>query len=75
MPLVAQKIKLTKSEAETARSQIATGQANLQQLISAEIENYRACDQQIQMQAEKLTLLLTVAGRTGYLTEVIGLTP
>lgn len=75
MPLVAQKIKLTKSEAETARSQIATGQANLQQLISAEIENYRACDQQIQMQAERLVLLLTLAGRTGYLSELIGLTP
>ena len=75
MPLVAQKIKLTKSEAETARSQIATGQANLQQLISAEIENYRACDQQIQMQAEKIVLLMTIAGRTGYLTEVIGLKP
>ena len=74
MPLVAQKIKLTKSEAEIARSQIATGQANLQQLISAEIENYRACDKQIQMQAERLAVLLSVAGRTGYLAELIGLT-
>jgi adhesin transport system outer membrane protein len=74
MPLVVQKIKLTKSEAEIARSQIATGQANLQQLISAEIENYRACDKQIQMQAERLAVLLSVAGRTGYLTELIGLT-
>lgn len=73
MPLVVQKISLTKSEAETARSQIATGQANLQQLISAEIENYRACDQQIQMHAEQIVLLMTIAGRTGYLTEVIGL--
>lgn len=75
MPLVARKIKLTQSEAETARSQISTGQANLQQLISAEIENYRACDQQIQMQAEKIMHLVTIAGRTGYLTAVIGLKP
>lgn len=75
MPLVDEKVKLAASEAEVARSQIATGQANLRQLISAEIENYRACDQQIQMQSERLILLLTIAARTGYLTDVIGLKP
>ena len=75
IPLVDQKIALTKSEVETARSQIATGQANLQQLISAEIENYRVCDQQIQMKAERFLVLLTVAGRTGYLSDLIGLMP
>lgn len=75
IPLLDKKIALTKSEAETARSQIATGQANLQQLISAEIENYRVCDQQIQMKAEKFLVLLTVAGRTGYLSDLIGLMP
>lgn len=75
MPLVAEKITLAASEADVARSQITTGQANLRQLISAEIEHYRACDQQLQMQSERLILLLTIAARTGYLTEVIGLKP
>lgn len=75
MPLVAQKITLTKSEAATARSQLMTGQANLLQLISSEVENYRAFDQQIQMEAERLLVLLTVAARTGHLTDLIGLTP
>lgn len=71
--LVSQKVDLSASEADVARSQIATEQAGLRQLISAEIENYRASDQKIQMQAERLVLLMTIAGHTGYLTEVIGL--
>jgi len=37
MPLVAEQIRLSESEARTARSQIATGQSNLRQLVEAEI--------------------------------------
>ncbi|TCP61079.1 outer membrane efflux protein [Rhodovulum bhavnagarense] len=60
MPLVARQITLSASEAKTARSQIATGQTNLRQLIEAEIENYRAQDRHIAMQAERQILLLTI---------------
>lgn len=75
MSLVIQKMRLSSSEAKTARSQIRTGQANLRQLISAEIESYRASDRKMQLQAEIYLLQLTIASRSGYLTRVIGLEP
>jgi outer membrane protein TolC len=50
-----------------------TGQSNLRQLVEAEIEIYRAQDQQIAMQAERQTLLLTIASSTGALSTLIGL--
>jgi outer membrane protein, adhesin transport system len=73
MALVAENIRLSTSEAETVRSQIVTGQSNLRQLIEAEIAAYRAQDQQIAMQAEKLTLQLVIAASTGALGDLIGL--
>jgi outer membrane protein TolC len=73
MPLVAEQMRLSASEAETARSQITTGQSTLRQLVEAEIENYRACDRQIAMRAERQILLLTIAARTGELGFRIGL--
>ncbi len=73
MPLVAQKIELSASEAKTARSQIATGQSNLRQLVEAEIENYRARDQHIQMMAEQHLLLLEIAAGAGLLSGLFGL--
>lgn len=73
MPLVARQIVLSESESVAVRSQIATGQSNLRQLIDAEIENYRARDRQIAMQAEHQALLLTIAARTGALGQSIGL--
>ena len=73
MPLVAEQIRLSASEAETARSQITTGQSTLRQLVEAEVENYRAQDRQIAMRAERQILLLTIAARTGELGRQIGL--
>ena len=73
MPLLADKLRLSRSEAETSRSQMLTGQSNLRQLVEAEIEIYRAQDQQIAMQAERQTLLLTIAARTGSLSRLVGL--
>ena len=72
-PLLADKLRLSRSEAETSRSQMLTGQSNLRQLVEAEIEIYRAQDQQIAMQAERQTLLLTIAARTGTLSGLVGL--
>jgi outer membrane protein, adhesin transport system len=73
MPLIVQKIRLSESESRIARSQIVTGQSNLRQLIEAEIENYRARDQQIAMQAEQWKLQLTIAARTGALARQLQL--
>jgi adhesin transport system outer membrane protein len=73
MPLLADKLRLSRLEAETSRSQMQTGQSNLRQLVEAEIEIYRAQDQQIAMQAERQTLLLTIAARTGALSRLVGL--
>jgi outer membrane protein TolC len=73
MPLVAEQIRLSASEAETARSQITTGQSTLRQLVEAEVENYRAQDRQIAMRAERQILLLSIAARTGELGRQIGL--
>jgi adhesin transport system outer membrane protein len=72
-PLLADKLRLSRSEAETSRSQMLTGQSNLRQLVEAEIEIYRAQDQQIAMHAERQTLLLTIASSTGALSTLIGL--
>jgi outer membrane protein TolC len=73
MPLLDENIRLTASEAEAARSQIVTGQSNLRRLIEAEIDNYRAGDSQIAMQAEKMLLQLTIASQTGALGRFVGL--
>jgi outer membrane protein, adhesin transport system len=73
MPLLADKLRLSRLEAETSRSQMQTGQSNLRQLVEAEIEIYRAQDQQIAMQAERQVLLLTIAARTGALSRLVGL--
>jgi outer membrane protein TolC len=73
MPLLADKLRLSRLEAETSRSQMQTGQSNLRQLVEAEIEIYRAQDQQIAMQADRQTLLLTIAARTGALSRLVGL--
>ena len=73
MPLLQEKLRLSQSEAETARSQLLTGQSNLRQLVEAEIGMYRTQDQEIAMQAELQILLLTIAARTGALSGLVGL--
>lgn len=73
MPLLNENIRLSQSAAHTARSQIATGQSTLRQLVEAEIDSYRSSDQQIAMRAERMLLLLTIAARTGSLAQEIGL--
>lgn len=73
MPLVAEQIRLSAAEAETARAQIATGQSTIRQLVDAEVEAYRAEDRLIAMRAERQMLLLTIAAETGVLGRRIGL--
>jgi outer membrane protein, adhesin transport system len=73
LALVAEKIALSASAADTAKSQIATGQTDLRNLVAAQIEHYRACDEELQMQAQRFVLLATLAARTGLLGGLIGL--
>ena len=73
MPLVEEQLRLSVAEAETSRSQLATGQSSIRQLVEAEIATYRARDRQIAMQAEKVNLQLAIASLTGALGRVIGL--
>ena len=73
LPLVSEKITISRVEAETARSQLATGQTNLRQLIDAELENYRAEDKQVVLNAEKLVLQFGIAAKTGTLGKLINL--
>lgn len=75
MPLVDRKIALSTAEADTARSQIVTGQASLRQLVEAEIESYRAADRRIQMQGEKLVVQMSMAAQVGALSSIVGLEP
>lgn len=72
-PLLQEKLRLSRSEAETSRSQQMTGQSNLRQLVEAEMEIYRAQDEEISLNAEKQILLMSIAARTGALSELIGL--
>lgn len=73
IPLLAEKLRLSQSEAKTLRSQMLTGQSNLRQLVEVEIEIYRAQDQQIAMQAERQSILFMIAAGTGALSGLIGL--
>ena len=69
--LLSEKLRLSRSEAEASRAQLLTGQSNLRFLVEAEIEIYRAQDQEIAMQAERHVLLLTIAAGTGVLAAII----
>lgn len=73
MPLLEERMRLSGVEADTARSQISTGQSSLRQLIGAEIATYRACDRHIMLLAERHFLLLSIAAMTGALEQEIGL--
>lgn len=73
IPLLQRQITLSASGAKTAKSQLATGQANLIQVIEAKITQYRAEYRQITARAEKVVLQLVIASRTGLLGRLIGL--
>ncbi|MBR2655607.1 MAG: TolC family protein [Loktanella sp.] len=73
LQLTAEKLRLSRAEAETARAQLQTGGADLRELIDAEIAIYGAQDQQIALRAEYEIVLLTIAARTGALGSLIAL--
>ena len=73
LPLMNEKISLSRLEVETARSQLATGQSNLRQLIAAELENYRAEDKLIVLEANNLIVQLSILAKTGALADLVQL--
>ena len=73
LPLVKKKIQLSETEIGTAQSEISTGQSDLRQLIETKIQNYRAREDMITLQAEYNLLLLMIGSRTGELGRKLGL--
>ena len=73
IPLLEQQITLSASVAKTAKTQLTTGQAKLNEVIEAQIENYRAEDRQITVLAEQRISKLMIASRTGLLGRLINL--
>ncbi|WP_322896200.1 MULTISPECIES: TolC family protein [unclassified Yoonia] len=73
LQLSAEKLRLSRAEAEAARAQLQTGGADLRELIDAELAIYGAQDQQLALRAEYEILLLAIAARTGGLSTLIAL--
>lgn len=69
--LVEQQIKVLKQSRDTARSQIASAQSNLNTLLETEIDLYRAEDRLLSLKAEKLKLEAQILELNGMLYEKI----
>jgi len=61
------------TERETLRSQIASGQANLRQLVEAEVSYYRAQARLIEVRGELSKLEIGLASQTGQLTRKLNI--
>ena len=61
------------TERETLRSQIASGQANLRQLVEAEVSYYRAQARLIEIRGELSKLEIGMASQTGHLTRKLNI--
>ena len=70
--LLEERVRLLSDEAASARSQIATGQVSLGQVIEGEVALYRASDQLMQYRAELAVAKLTLAARLGLLDTALG---
>jgi outer membrane protein TolC len=71
---LASQIDLLATERTTLRSQLASGQANLNQLFDIEVSHYRAVNQSIVTEAELLATGLRVQAGTGSLLRRLGIT-
>ena len=65
------KLSTAIAEAAAAESQIALGQATLNQLIDAEIKQYRAYEQQLKTEAGRVLVQATLLAGTGDLIKII----
>jgi outer membrane protein TolC len=66
-------IRSLDTERETLRSQIASGQANLRQLVEAEVSYYRAQARLIEVRGELSKLEIALASQTGQLTRKLNI--
>lgn len=66
-----EKLSTAIAEAAAAESQIALGQATLNQLIDAEIKQYRAYEQQLKTEAGRVLVQATLLAGTGDLIKII----
>lgn len=69
--LVQQQIAVLKQSRETARSQIASAQSNLNTLLETEIDLYRAEDRLLSLKAEKMKLEAKILQLAGVLAEQV----
>lgn len=69
--LVQQQIAVLKQSRETARSQIASAQSNLNTLLETEIDLYRAEDRLLSLKAEKMKLEAKILQLAGVLVEQV----
>ena len=70
--LVKEQIVILSQSRETARSQIASAQSNLNTLLETEIDLYRAEDRLLALEAEKLKLELKMLQIGGKLASAVG---
>lgn len=68
-----ERIELTSTEAQAARSQLSTGQADLSRLINLEVSVYRARDELIRIEAETHGYVAGLLATAGVLADVIGI--
>jgi len=66
---LARQIELLGTERTTLRSQLASGQANLSQLIDVEVNHYRAVTQSIANEAQMISTALRIEAETGSLAK------
>lgn len=69
--LVQQQIKVLKQSRDTARSQIASAQSNLNTLLETEIDLYRAEDRLLSLKAEKMKMETKILQLSGILAEQV----
>ncbi len=66
---LARQIDLLGTERTTLRSQLASGQANLSQLIDVEVNHFRAVNQSIANEAQMISTALRIEAETGSLAK------
>lgn len=70
---LARQIEVIERENSTLRSQLASGQATLNQVVEGEVRYYRARARQLELAADLARLEIGMMARTGVLTQRLGL--
>lgn len=70
-----EQIEVLDDERETLRSQLASGQSSVRDLVESEILYYRALAREIQQRGERSRIEFTLGARTGALLPRLGIEP